>query len=127
MFLGKQFALLFSPLVQILGHRRRNILGICPRSGTCPGSSPSFSSLLPGKARAHRTIVFHTSSSTFWILPPPETRINDRNSEKAGYQTLVLYIFFPFLSFSFFLPPFSFICQFLFPFLSFSFFSHSHP
>src|SRR5258708_29340915 len=119
MFPGKQFAPLFSLLVQIQGHGRRNILGICPRSGTCPGSSPSCSSPLPSKARAHRTIVFCTGSSTSWILPPPDTRINDRNSEKAGYRILVLYIFFPFLSFSFFSPPFSFICHFL---SSFSFF-----
>src|SRR5258708_8680618 len=98
MFPGKQFAPLFSLLVQICGHGRRNILGICPRSGTCPGSSPSFSSLLPGKARAHRTIVFCTGSSTSWIPPPPETWINDRNLEKAGYRILVLYNF----SFSFF-------------------------
>src|SRR5258707_9139854 len=96
---------------------RRNILGICPRSGTCPGSSPSFSSLLPGKARAHRTIVFRTGSSTFRILPP-ETRINDRNSEKAGYRTLVLYIFFPFLSFFIFSRlPFPLFVNFFFLFL----------
>src|SRR5258707_2580649 len=94
-------------------------MGICPRSGTCSGSNWSFPSPLPGKARAHRTIVC-TGPSTFRI-PPPEFRINDRNLEKAGYRTLVLYIFSPFLSFHFlaFLVLYlsiSFLLFFLFPF-----------
>src|SRR5258707_4253849 len=93
-------------------------MGICPRSGTCSGSNQSFPSLLPSKARAHRTIVC-TGPSTFWI-PPPETWINDRNLEKAGYQTLVLYIFLLFFLFIF-SPSFFFICQFLFSF------SFPHP
>src|SRR6266436_6169642 len=91
-------------------------MGIHPRSGTCSGSNQSFPSPLPGKARAHRTIV-HTGPSTFQI-PPPETRINDRNLEKAGYRTLVLYIFFPFLSFFIFSHlPFPLFVNFFFLFL----------
>src|SRR5258708_38584789 len=94
-------------------------MGICPRSGTCSGSNQSFPSLLPSKARAHRTIVC-TGPSTFQI-PPPETRINDRNLEKAGYQTLVLYIFSPFLSFHFLVFIFLYLSIFFSPFLSFPF------
>src|SRR6266436_5167260 len=95
-------------------------MGIHPRSGTCSGSNQSFPSPLPGKARAHRTIV-HTGPSTFQI-PPPETRINDRNLEKAGYQTLVLYIFFPFLSFFIFSHlPFPLFVNFFFLFFLFPF------
>src|SRR5258708_724439 len=72
----------------------------------------------------------HSFSRRLINLPdraPPETWINDRNSEKAGYRTLVLYIFFSFSFFFIFLAfLFSLFVNFFSPFLSFPF-SHLPP